>query len=168
MKKILFLFCAGISLIACSPKGNESSVTEGADSSKKINAAFYGEKITADNAVEAATISSKIAGKDSLDAKLKGKIVDVCQKKGCWMNVDLGNSKTMRVSFKDYAFFVPKDAAGKSVVIDGRAYNDTTSVEQLRHFAKDAGKPDEEIAKITSPEAAVTFEAKGVIIFDEK
>jgi hypothetical protein len=168
MKNILLLFCAGITLIACNPNGKETSVTEGADSSKKTNAAFYGEKITVDNAIEAVTIPSQIAGKDSLDAKVKGKIIDVCQKKGCWMNVDLGNDKKMRVSFKDYAFFVPKDAAGKSVVIDGRAYNSTTSVEELQHFAKDAGKPDEEIAKITSPESAITFEAKGVIIFDEK
>ena len=155
-------------LFSCKPNGQETAKVDGADSSKKNHLNYYGEKITADNAIEAAMISSQIAGKDSLDTKLKGKIVDVCQKKGCWMNVDLGNNKTMRVSFKDYSFFVPKDAAGKSVVIDGRAYNGTTSVEELRHYAKDAGKSDEEIAKIINPESSLTFEAKGVIIFDEQ
>lgn len=168
MKNVFLLFCIGVTLFACKPNGKESSVVEGFDSVKKVSSVSYGEKITEDNAIEAATIISQISGKDSIDAKLKGKIVDVCQKKGCWVNVDLGNNKTMRVSFKDYAFFVPKDAGGKSVVIDGRAYNSTTSVDELRHYAKDAGKSDEEISKIIKPESEITFEAKGVIIYDEK
>ena len=168
MKNIFLLLYVGITLITCKPSGNERAAIENVDSSGKTNAKCYGEKISADNALDAVTISSQISGKDSIDTKLKGKIVDVCQKKGCWMNVDLGNNKTMRVSFKDYAFFVPKDAGGKSVVIDGRAYNSTTSVEELRHYAEDAGKSDEEISKITKPGSEITFEAKGVIIYDEK
>jgi hypothetical protein len=168
MKNSILFFCAGLFLASCNNSGNDTANTEAADTVKIANASFFGEKITEDNAVEATTIVSQIAGKDSLDAKVKGKIVDVCQKKGCWMNVDLGNNQTMRVSFKDYSFFVPKEAGGKTVVIEGRAYNDTTSVDELRHFASDAGKTEAEIAQITNPEPSITFEAKGVIIFDEK
>ncbi len=168
MKNIFTSICIGIVLFGCKPGGSETTATEGADSSKIASDVFFGEKITKENAIDASAVFSQLAGKDSLDAKVKGRIVDVCQKKGCWMNVDLGNNKKMRVSFKDYSFFVPKDAAGKSVVIEGRAYNDTTSVDELRHFAKDAGKSDEEVAQIKDPEPSITFEAKGVIISDEK
>lgn len=69
--------------------------------------------------------------------QVEGKIVEVCQKKGCWMELQLDNSETMRVTFKDYAFFIPKDAAGKTVIMEGYAYNDTTSVQMLRHYAED-------------------------------
>jgi hypothetical protein len=41
---------------------------------------------------------------------------------------------------------------------------DTTTVAQLRHYAEDAGKSKEEIAKITEPKIELTFMADGVIV----
>jgi hypothetical protein len=72
----------------------------------------------------------------------------------------------MRVTFKDYAFFMPKDLAGKHVVVDGYAYVETTTVEELRHYAQDAGKSKEEINAITQPKREVSFEAAGVLVTD--
>ncbi len=70
----------------------------------------------------------------------------------------------MRVTFKDYAFFMPKDLAGKRVVVDGIAYISETSVEELRHYAEDAGKAPDEIAGITEPLRELAFEAAGVLV----
>ena len=39
-----------------------------------------------------------------------------------------------------------------------------TSVKQLKHYAEDAGKSKEEIAKITEPKKEVIFVAKGVLV----
>jgi recombinational DNA repair ATPase RecF len=80
------------------------------------------------------------------------------------MQLDLGNGQKMRVKFKDYAFFVPKNAAGKTAIIEGVAFKETIDVATLRHYAEDAGKSKEEIAKITQPREEINFEAKGVII----
>jgi len=124
----------------------------------------YGAKTTADGAIPASSIAEKMKGHDSLEVKIIGKATDVCQKKGCWLQVDIGEGKTMRVRFKDYAFFVPKDISGKTVVLDGYARNSITSVAQLRHYAQDAGKSKAEIEKITEPEVDVNFEARGVIV----
>ncbi|MCH5715317.1 DUF4920 domain-containing protein [Niabella hibiscisoli] len=63
-----------------------------------------------------------------------------CPKKGCWMEVELEDKSKMFVKFKDYAFFVPMDIVGKSIVLDGIAFNKTTSVAELQHYAKDAKK----------------------------
>ncbi len=125
---------------------------------------FYGEKITADGAIPAGSVAAKIKGHDSLAVKVTGAIVNVCQKKGCWMQVDIGGGKSMRVTFKNYGFFVPKDISGKTVVLDGYAHSSTTSVAQLRHYAQDAGKSIAEIEKITEPEVNVVYEARGVIV----
>jgi hypothetical protein len=81
------------------------------------------------------------------------------------MNVDLGEGKQMMVRFKDYGFFVPKDADGKIAVMDGVAFREVLSVDMLRHYAEDAGKSKEEIEKITEPETRLSFEASGVLIY---
>jgi hypothetical protein len=39
---------------------------------------------------------------------------------------------------------------------------DTTTVEELKHFAEDDGKSKEEIEKITEPKIEMVFEASGV------
>ena len=124
----------------------------------------YGAKTTADGAIPASSIAEKMKGLDSLAVKVTGTVTDVCQKKGCWLMVDIGRGKMMRVKLKDHAFSVPKNISGKTVVLDGRAYNSTTSVAQLRHYAKDAGKSKAEIKKITEPEVNLNFEARGVIV----
>lgn len=124
----------------------------------------YGDKSTADGAIPASSIASKMKGLDSLPIKLIGTVSSVCQKKGCWLQLDIGEGKMMRVKFKDYAFFVPKNISGKTVVLDGYAYNSTTSVAQLRHFAQDAGKSKAEIEKITEPEVNLNYEARSVIV----
>jgi hypothetical protein len=41
---------------------------------------------------------------------------------------------------------------------------ETLSVEQLRHYAEDAGKSQEEINKIKDPQVSLTFLADGVYI----
>lgn len=125
---------------------------------------IYGEKTTAGGAIPASSIAEKMKGHDSLEIKIIGKAIDVCQQKGCWLQVDIGEGKTMRVRFKDYGFFVPKDISGKTVVLDGYARNSTTSVAQLRHYAQDAGKSKAEIEKITEPEVNLNYEARSVIV----
>lgn len=95
---------------------------------------------------------------------VKGKVTDVCQKKGCWMKLDKGNGEKIRVTFKDYALFMPKDLSGREVVIRGKVLMDTLTVDDLRHYAEDDGQSPEEIAKITEPEIQIAFEADGVAI----
>ena len=125
---------------------------------------YFGDTLTPENAIPADQLLSKLIGKDSLQVKITGTIEEVCQKKGCWMNVSLGNGQSMKIRFKDYSFFVPKDANGKTAIFEGIAYNDTIPVNELKHYAEDEGKSKEEVEKITKPEISVSFEANGVII----
>lgn len=160
MKKLIL--ASAVTLLLLSACGNHEEAKEVAAVDTTLM--YFGDSITIDGAVACTDLMNQIQGKDSIQIKLMGTIEDVCQKKGCWMNLSLGNEQSMRVKFKDYAFFMPKDAAGKTVYIDGWAYNDTIPVTQLQHYAEDAGKSKEEIAKITEPEVSISFEANGVII----
>ena len=100
---------------------------------------------------------------DTIDSKMTAKIIDVCEKKGCWMTLDIGQEKEVMVKFKDYGFFMPLDAKGE-VVVNGKAFVTETPVDELRHYAEDAGKSAEEIAAITAPKVELKFVADGVIL----
>ena len=124
----------------------------------------YGKKITEAGAMPATQLPTELGTKTAMPAKVEGVVESVCQAKGCWMMMKTGAGKTMRVTFRDYGFFVPKDIVGKTVVVDGIAQTSTTSVAQLRHYAEDAGKPKADIEKITKPETDLSFVADGVIV----
>ncbi|MEZ4900456.1 MAG: DUF4920 domain-containing protein [Spirosomataceae bacterium] len=125
---------------------------------------YFGKKINDKKALAAAELPAKMGGQEKIATKVVGTVESVCQAKGCWMKVKTTDGQTMRVSFKDYGFFVPKDIAGKTVVFEGEAVKKTTPVSELRHYAEDAGKSKEEIAKITEPKNELTFVADGVIV----
>lgn len=131
---------------------------------QKANVVYRGEKINADGAISTTELLEQMEGKERLETKVEGEVVACCQMRGCWMQVDLGNGETMRVTFKDYGFFVPFDSPGKTVIMEGVAYNTTTSVDMLKHYAEDAGKSKEEIEAITKPKKELAFEATGLIL----
>lgn len=166
MKRILAV-AAVIILVAFSASAQSKNKGKAKGKSKSKDTT-YGATITKDGAFDVHALPGKMKGQAALDVKIKGTVVAVCQVKGCWMTTDLGNGKTMRIRFKDYAFFMPKDGDGRTFYAQGRASWDTTSVAQLRHYAEDAGKPKEEIEKITEPAVEITFLAEGVILEAKK
>ena len=97
-------------------------------------------------------------------SNIEGQIIDVCPKKGCWMNVKI-DQDTIFVKFRDYAFFVPKSGIqGKKVFMSGDIFRDTISIERLRHYAEDAKKSKKEILAITKPEYKINMIADAVAI----
>jgi hypothetical protein len=123
----------------------------------------YGAGTTADGVIPVADINKKMEN-DKYTGKVSGKVVEVCQEKGCWMKVEKSGGETMMVKFKDYKFFMPKDIVGKEVVLEGEASVKEVPVKQLQHYAKDAGKSEEEIKKIKEPKKELQFVAKGVLV----
>lgn len=161
-KLISFLFLA-VCFVACNDKSTESSDKKTSTTATGAPQ-FFGEKITEDGALPVDSIVT-LMGQDTLkNCKLSGTIDAVCQKKGCWMELKNASGENVRVTFKDYAFFMPKDASGKTAIVDGFAKVEVTSVADLQEYAKDDGKSKEEIAAIKEPLKELVFEAKGVIL----
>lgn len=159
MNKLTFIFAIVLlSFVACKNSGNDTTSADGI---------HFGEVIDTTGMINYADLLAQMAVSDSVQAKVVGNVSGVCQTKGCWMNIvsDSDTSKTeMFVQFKDYGFFMPKDLAGKEVVMLGKAYREVTSVDDLKHFAEDEGLTAEEIAKITEPKTELKFMASGVMI----
>ncbi len=172
MKKFAFFLSAIALLSACKSTTNEGdSETSGSTDSTAVEASmetleshYYGDTITEENAVAVGELMALMEGKDSVRVKIAGTVNSSCQKKGCWMRMDMGNDEELFVRFRDYEFFVPKNLDGEEAIVEGVAYVETFSVEHLKHLADDAGKSEEEIAAITEPEVSIRFTADGVII----
>ena len=101
----------------------------------------------------------KYAGKT---VAVEGVIVRSCKMEGCWMELaPEANAKSVRVKFKDHAFFIPLSAAGMRARAEGVFSLKTLSKEQVDHLINDDGakfdnrKPDGTVTEIA-------FEATGV------
>ncbi|MBL0882434.1 MAG: DUF4920 domain-containing protein [Chitinophagaceae bacterium] len=157
MKKLLIAFSLFLAVNTLSAQPPQVPADAGAT---------FGKATTAENAVSmeqyVKLLESRGDGKP-LEGKIIGIVKEVCQKEGCWIKVESPNGNLM-VKMKDHKFAVPVILNGKKVVIDGIGTLTTTSVKQLKHYAEDAGKSKEEIAKITEPKKEIVIQAAGILV----
>ena len=122
----------------------------------------FGENIENDKIMSKKELVSLYDNDSKFITKFEANVVDVCQMKGCWMRLDLGDNKKVMVNFKDYGFFVPKDISGKNVIVSGEAFKKIISIDELKHYASDRGESEEKIASIDKPEIVYSLIANGV------
>lgn len=170
MRTTFILACTACFLAACGPaknKGETSDVPTQPQASEVVllkgEEGFWGERFETEGAITLDQAIASIESADSAVLKLTAPIHGVCQVKGCWMT--LGNdSVSVRVKFKDYAFFVPMDCAGLTAVANGTLKREVVSVAEQKHLLEDAEATKEEIDAVTQDEIKLTFMASGVHI----
>ena len=158
MKKTALIFIVSLAIISCKNETKENTT--------ELAYASFGEKITDEEVLTTDEIIEQYKTPKSGDTafvKFTSKVNEVCQSKGCWMKLDLGEDEAM-VRFKDYGFFMPMNIANREVIVNGKAYVSEMSVDEQRHYAEDAGKTLEEIEAITEVKRTLSFEADGVLI----
>lgn len=99
------------------------------------------------------------------EVTVEGRVEAVCQNMGCWMTLTDGK-RQVRVTFKDYGFFVAKNLSGSRVRAEGVFDVREISVEEARHYLEDAGRP-EEAAAVTEPQQGFVLVATGVRVLGE-
>lgn len=159
MKKIIFgafLFFAFAAAAQDSPEKEKTPAAKGV---------VYGKVSDESNAVSPDELKSKLVD-DKFQGQVKGKVVEVCKAEGCWIKLQRADGTSMMVRAKDHAFLMPENIVGKTVLIEGNATVKEVSEDMRKHYAEDAGKSKEEIAKIKGSEKDVQFAAKGVKVLD--
>ena len=124
----------------------------------------FGDDISEGSLTETKNVEMLYNSKAKFNTKFKARVEEVCQARGCWMKLDLGGTKEIMVKFKDYGFFVPKDIAGKEVIVSGEAFKEITSIDDLKHYAADREDSKEIREGITEAEEVLSFTAVGVVI----
>jgi hypothetical protein len=126
--------------------------------------ARFGAPLSAAPVVTAQALLADPAKFDDKDVKVMGQVSAACQRKGCWMTIGSGEpgQPTVRVSFKDYGFFVPKDCMGKMATVEGHFKTTTMSVAEAQHYADDAAKSGTAAQKVAAPQRTLAMVATGV------
>ena len=164
MKKLVLLLSLMVSIVTFSQEAEAKKV--GPPEGKAMVGEVYGAGVSA-KAEKSAMTTKKLDQKLKKSAKVenvavKGKVVEVCDKKGCWFTVETDNNEKFFVKMKDYAFFVPTALKGKNVILEGNAETKVISVDEQKHYAEDAKKSQAEIDAITKPQEEIRFLASGI------
>ncbi len=161
MKNKIIIICSILMFLGCNGNKNLSNKVKVGEFTS------IGSVITTTDVLSQQAMLTKYASLkegDTLNVKFKSSIKDVCQNKGCWMVLDLSDKKETFVKFKDYGFFMPLDSKNNEVIVNGKAFLSLESVADQKHYAEDAGKSKEEIAKITTPKKIYSFTSDGVLL----
>ncbi len=123
-------------------------------------AAQFGQKISLTKSVPLNELISLADANKGKAVLTTAKVEKICVKKGCWMQIK-SDDLSIRVTFKDYGFFVPNKILGKMAQIQGELIKKTVSVKEQKHFLEDAGEP-EKAKSVTKPKMEYRFIASGV------
>lgn len=157
MRAFLIIILSITLFIGCTSSADETVQTT-------PEGTFFGEPFELSGVVDLASILDTLTEEESDLVRIEGRVVEVCQSKGCWMTLESEYDTNVRVTFYDYAFFVPKDMAGSTIIAEGRAWKEVKTVAMLRHYAEDAGITPEGVASITEDQVEFLFEATGVFL----
>lgn len=102
--------------------------------------------------------------------QVKGKVVDLCQKMGCWMNLaDPNGGQPLRIKVNDGEIVFPKTAAGKIAIAEGKfvklVLSKEQAIAQAKHEAEENGRKFDP-ATITSPKTIYQINGSGAVILE--
>jgi len=94
-----------------------------------------GEALKGAPAVTLAELLAKPQSHDGQTVRVEGQVRKACQKKGCWMELASSDKGAgVRVTFKNYGFFVPLDAAGSAARVEGVVKVSELSEDMAKHY----------------------------------
>lgn len=160
--KFLSFIVVSIIVAAC---GNALQQSHGVKTDNtSTSAGNFGNEVAMENSLPAKEFASVFTGSDTAEVTISGNISASCKHSGCWMDLDMGDGKSIHVTFQDESFTIPLDAAGKQAIAQGKAIRELIPVETLQNYAREEGKSQEEVAAITQPDYLYEFIASGVLI----
>ncbi len=94
-----------------------------------------GEPLKGAPAVALTELLAKPQAHDGQTVRVEGQVRKACQKKGCWMELASSDKGAgVRVTFKNYGFFVPLDAAGSAARVEGVVKVSELTEDMAKHY----------------------------------
>ncbi len=168
MKKILGLGILTLALAGAGFGQEKMNEMKPTDADKTANFDASG-KLTRGAALsskgEKVSLAKILENPDKYSGKtvqVSGVIVRSCKMEGCWMELAPSKeAKSVRVKFKDHAFFIPLDAAGLNAKAEGTVSVKILSKEEVDHLLNEDGAKFDNINK-DGTVTEVAFVATGV------
>ncbi len=102
--------------------------------------------------------------------QVKGKIVEVCQKMGCWMDLADDSGKKVHIKVEDGVIVFPKDSAGRTAVAEGKLSKiELTREEAIARAKEEAGETGRKFdpESIKSGVTIYQIDATGAVILEK-
>jgi hypothetical protein len=153
---------------ACDKGSSKSEAAAPAAPAAKAEGKTFGAGV---KLAQATSIDSILANPKDWNGKtvrVEGMIVDVCPKRGCWMEL-AGEKPGQKLKFKvtDGEMVFPMDAKGQRASAEGVIAVKELSIEESKQYAeyqaKEYGKPYDP-ASITQPTVVARLDGTGVVI----
>lgn len=130
----------------------------------------YGNGVTLDDTT---LISEIISNPDSWVGKkvlVKGRVVDVCKKRGCWMEIASDQEfQTIRVKVKDGEIVFPLQAKGKLALVEGEVQRieltKEQTIKQMQHHAEEQGE-EFDPASVKEGKTYLQIKGLGAIVYE--
>jgi hypothetical protein len=122
-----------------------------------------GAAVPSGAALPVAQVAARPAAYAGRDMIVEGVITRECTEKGCWMQVaPSSDAAGIRVTFKDYAFFIPQAMVGRRARMHGQTVVKTHSRAAAEHLVHEGAQ----LARNADGTATeVQFVASGVELF---
>lgn len=99
--------------------------------------------------------------------RVAGTVVDVCEKRGCWLTLGADNGEVLRIKVRDGEMVFPMSARGLKAEVEGTLTARTISVEDQikrgQHFAEESGETFDP-ASVTGPKTLYMLAPTSVVI----
>ena len=126
-----------------------------------------GKPLTVKESMPLATLLAHADDYVGKTVQVKGKIAEVCQEMGCWMELSNDAGQTLRVKVNDGDIVFPKDGAGKMAVAEGQFTKSVLTREQAmesaKEEAKDKGKTFD-ASSVKGPQTVYQIQGTGAVI----
>lgn len=123
----------------------------------------YGADLASDKVITVDELLDNRHSYQDQTVAVRGLVVGVCAKRGCWINIGGSDGKAVRFKVNDGEMVFPMTAKGNNVVAEGVWTRIYYSVEQLREMeAKRAAEAGEEFDPETITEPYLAWQLKGL------
>jgi hypothetical protein len=121
-------------VLSASPAGEcQPSPTQSASTASEV--VSRGDTLKGLPTVALAEVLAHPSSFEGKTVAVEAKVRRACQKKGCWMELAASDEGPgVRVTFKDYGFFVPTDSAGRIARVEGTVKVATLSEAHAKHL----------------------------------
>lgn len=138
---------AGVVVDEGCPHQVDGQCSHDADKGSKVEKALapglFGKPLGKSPEVPLAEVLSKPERFHEKQVRVEGHVTRACSRKGCWMELAVNSSADAprcRVTFENYGFFVPKDAAGSRARLEGRVQVTQVKPEAVQHYESEGAR----------------------------
>lgn len=144
-----------LSLLACTTTTPDALAGD-APAAAAAGWTHYGAPFTVTAAVPASAVLGAPQDHAKAPVRMTGELTEVCQKAGCWAVIRDDAGHSIRVTMKDHAFGIAKDAAGKACDLEGTLVKKAVDPATVEHYKSEGSSGAPEAGKAETWELVVT------------